>query len=248
VGVDDAALHSRQAALQAEATQVLAVMGEIRELRRIGPLLPMGSYVSALMCWRDLDVGVCFGSEFTPPEVLELVRAMLAVVEVPSFAYRDERGDRSPTGERRDERYYLPLQIVCDSSDWRFDLSLWLYDDHAHVADWHRELRDRLTPAQRAAGLRIKDVWCRRTHYPDRISSFDIYSAVLPNRVATPREFGALATRPPVIRVRPRSCRSAGRRAAASGSRRRCSSIRCSSRSTWETAHTTSTSEMTSTS
>jgi hypothetical protein len=66
---------------------------------------------------------------------------------------------------------------------------LWLHDEHAHVADWHRQLDERILPEQRRAVLRIKDVWCRRSDYPDEISGPDIYRAVLDRDVRTLNEF-----------------------------------------------------------
>jgi hypothetical protein len=41
----------------------------------------------------------------------------------------------------------------------------------------------------------IKDVWHRRPEYPDEVSGFDIYTAVLEHGVGTPEEFGAWLTR-----------------------------------------------------
>ena len=49
-----------------------------------------GSYVSGLMCWRDLDVGVLVGSDFTPADVLNLAVSITEAVEVVGFTYRDE--------------------------------------------------------------------------------------------------------------------------------------------------------------
>ena len=187
--VDDAILASRQAALQVEATELLAMIAEGDVLRDLGPLLPTGSYVSGLMCWRDLDVSVLVGPDFTPTDVLNMVTRLVTTGSVTAFTYRDERGSRSPTGERRDERYHLPLQVVWKSNEWRFDLTLWLYDDHAHIADWHRRLGGSISLEQRRAVLRIKDVWCRRPEYPDEISGSEIYAAVLDDGVRTTDEF-----------------------------------------------------------
>jgi hypothetical protein len=187
--VDDAALASRQTALQDEAREVLAGMAALDALRALGPLMETGSYVSGLMCWRDLDVGVLVGSDFTPTDVLNLAVNITEAVEVAGFTYRDERGARSPTGERRDERFHLPLHVVWKRREWRFDLSLWLYDDHVNVAEWHRQLRDGLSSEQRRAILRIKNDWCRRPEYPDEVGGTDIYNAVLNHGVSDAESF-----------------------------------------------------------
>src|SRR5262245_60615127 len=57
----DQELLARQAALQTEAADVLAGLDLDSLFRDVGPVLVMGSYVSGLMCWRDLDVGLLAG-------------------------------------------------------------------------------------------------------------------------------------------------------------------------------------------
>jgi hypothetical protein len=66
---------------------------------------------------------------------------------------------------------------------------VWLRDLHAHVADWHVRLRDTITDEQRLAVLRIKDVWHRLPSYPDEVSGWEIYTAVLGEGVRTPKQF-----------------------------------------------------------
>jgi hypothetical protein len=130
--VSDQELLARQAALQAEAAEVL----------------------SGLMSWRDLDICLLAGVHCSPSDALELLKR---VVELPGFAgltYRDERGARCPTGEARDERYHVPFDLDAGQGRWRIDLSVWLRDLHGHVADWHLRLRDTITDSQRLAVLR----------------------------------------------------------------------------------------------
>jgi hypothetical protein len=179
--VDDRELLDRQAALQAEGAELLTRLGAL------GPLAPTGSFVSGLMVWRDLDVMLLGGPSFGPHDVLSLLGRVVELPGLTRFTCVDERGDRSPTGERRDERFHVPLQV----GDWRVDLSIWLHDDHANVTAYHRELAASLTAAQRLTILRIKDVWHRRPEYPDEVSGFEIYTAVLEHGVTTPREFEA---------------------------------------------------------
>ena len=73
------------------------------------------------------------------------------------FDYRDERGNRSPTGTARDERYHVMVELVRSGRTWRVDLTLWLNDPHANVTAWHESLRGSLTAEQRSTILRIKD-------------------------------------------------------------------------------------------
>jgi hypothetical protein len=70
---------------------------------------------------------------------------------------------------------------------WRLDLSL--HDLHQNVTAFHEALRDSITDEQRAAVLRIKDVWFRLPSYPDEIGGFEIYSAFTEGGVRTPEQF-----------------------------------------------------------
>jgi hypothetical protein len=186
----DQELLARQAALQAEAAEVVAGLDLGSLFGDVGPVLVVGSYVSGLMCWRDLDVVLLGGVEFSPADVLDLLKR---VVELPGFAgftYRDERGERCPTGEANDERYHVPFDLDAGQGRWRIDLSVFLRDLHGHVAAWHEQLRDTITNQQRLAVLRIKDVWHRLPNYPDQVSGWEIYTAVLRDGVRTPEQFG----------------------------------------------------------
>jgi len=166
--------------LQAEARSVLAL------LEPLGPVTPTGSFVSGLMVWRDLDVMLTGGPDYRPEDVVALLGRAVAIPGLTGFGYADERGDRSPTGERRDERYHVTLTV----GEWRVGLSIWLHDDHADAAEWHRALAARLTDEERQAILAIKTVWHQRPEYPDEVSGFDIYTAVLEHEVRTAVEFG----------------------------------------------------------
>jgi hypothetical protein len=190
ISAGDQELLARQAALQVEGAEVLAGLDLGSLFGDIGPVLVVGSYVSGLMCWRDLDVVVLGGVEFSPANVLDLLKR---VVELPGFAgltYRDERGERCPTGEARDERYHVPFDLDVGQGRWRIDLSVFLRDLHDHVAAWHEHVRDTITDQQRLAVLRIKDVWHRLPSYPDQVSGWEIYTAVLRDGVRTPEQFG----------------------------------------------------------
>jgi hypothetical protein len=201
----DQELLARQEALQAEAGQVLAELDLSGLFADVGPVLVVGSYLSGLMVWRDLDVCLLAGVDCSPSDVLELLKR---VVELPGFAgltYREERGARCPTGEARDERYHVPVDLDAGQGRWRIDLSVWLRDLHAHVADWHLRLRDTITGEQRLAVLRIKDVWHRQPSYPDTVSGWQIYTAVLEDGVRTPEQFARwLAANGDPDRSRPR--------------------------------------------
>ena len=185
----DDELLARQSALQTEAAALLDELDRSGIFADIGPLEVAGSYVSGLMCWRDLDVMLLVGAGYGPRDVLELISRIMDLPAVVGFDYRDERGDRSPSGTTRDERYHVPFLLERGAGVWRLDLTLWLHDLHKNVTEWHRALRGSITDEQREAVLRIKDVWFRLPSYPDEIGGFEIYTAVIEDGIRMPDEF-----------------------------------------------------------
>ena len=142
----DEELLAQQSALQEEAREVLAELDLAGLVADIGPLLLAGSFVSGLMCWREIDAMVLVGRDFSPqdaPAAAEDRRADGAT----AFEYHDERGPRCETGQIRDERYHMPLPWTGTGKTWRIDLTLWLHDAHRNVTRWHEELRERLLPS-----------------------------------------------------------------------------------------------------
>src|SRR5271169_3066798 len=91
------------------AREVLTGLDLAALVADIGPLLLAGSFVSGLMCWRELDVMVLAGDDFSPQDVLRLLARIVAQAGVTALEYRDERGPRCVTGQVRDERYHVPL-------------------------------------------------------------------------------------------------------------------------------------------
>ena len=185
----DHELATRQSALQLEAAVLLDELDRSGVFSDIGPLEVTGSYISNLMCWRDLDVGLLVGPNFRPKDVLRLISRVMELPGVIGFDYRDERAERSSTGLAKEERYHLPFLLDRPAGIWRLDLSLWLHDLHENVTAWHERLRDSITDEQRAGVLRIKDVWFRLPSYPDQIGGLEIYTAVTKDDVRTPEEF-----------------------------------------------------------
>ena len=108
----DQELLTRQASLQAESAQVLAELDLGQLFADVGPVLVVGSYLSGLMCWRDLDVCLLAGVECSPSDLLELLKRVVELPGFVGFSYRDERGERCPTGEARDERYHVPFDLT----------------------------------------------------------------------------------------------------------------------------------------
>jgi len=183
-------LLRQQRALQDEAAAVMAELDLSRRLATFGPAYVTGSFVSGLMTWRELDIMFLGGPELSPTDVLTGLTRLVVVPGIVGFEYVDERGNRSPTGQPRDERFHVAVTYLPSGDHpWRLDLTFWLHDAHENLAVWHQNLRHSLTADQREAILWIKDAWCRRVEYPDSISGLDIYQAVLEHDVRTPAEF-----------------------------------------------------------
>jgi hypothetical protein len=140
----DKELAARQSMLHAEAAALLDELDRSGVFADIGPLEVTGSYISHLMCWRDLDAMLLVGADYGSQDVLHLISQIMELPGVVGFDYRDERADRSPTGDVRDERYHVPILLERAAGIWRLDLSLWLHDIHDNVTAWHQELRNKI--------------------------------------------------------------------------------------------------------
>jgi hypothetical protein len=178
--VRDSDLIARATSLQADAAEVLGSLDTLFE--GIGTPIPTGSFVSGLMVWRDLDVMVLGGPDFSPHDVLALLGRAVDLPGVTGFDYLDERHL-----DEVSQRYHVVIRL----GEWRIDLSIWLNHDHAEATAFHESMRETLTDDQRMVILRIKDMWHRRPEYPDEVSGFEIYTAVLDHGIRTPADFGA---------------------------------------------------------
>ena len=86
-----------------------------------------------------------------------------------------------------DRRHYFVMQI----DGWKVDVSLWFEGVPPLVEPFQAELSARLTQESRLAILRLKDVWHRLPHYPEIVSAWEIYDAVLNHKVRTLDELDA---------------------------------------------------------
>jgi hypothetical protein len=95
-----AELLQRQQLLQAEARQVLAELDLITSLSQLGHAEHIGSSVSGLMVWRDLDVGVrC--PQPTADRVFETLRPIMTHPRVHEVLYREETGHAAPRDKQQ---------------------------------------------------------------------------------------------------------------------------------------------------
>lgn len=186
-----AELLHRQDALQAEASQVIAVLDLPALLARAGRPEQIGSSASGLMVWRDIDFNIV-APGLTRAKLADTIRPLLLNPQIIDLHIQDEIGPRSISGTPHDNRYYVVLHYLTAAGDeWKIDLSFWLANAErgqlAHLA----YLKERLTPELRLVILHLKDLWHRRPSYPYTVGGYEIYDAVLEHGVRTPADLAA---------------------------------------------------------
>lgn len=173
--MDDDALLARQADLQREAEAFVRELGLIEPLGRAGRVVQLGSTVTGLMVWRDVDFGVD-APGLTAAAAWETMHPILG--RCSSLHYENDQEER---------RHYFVMRI----EGWKVDVSLWLVGMPPGVETFQYELPARLTEDSRLAILRLEDDWHRRPQYPEVVSAWEIYDAVLNDGVRTLEELDA---------------------------------------------------------
>jgi hypothetical protein len=143
-------------------------------------VIPVGSAVTGLMVWRDLDYTV----DAPGANASSAWRALRPLLDrCQRLAYADETGER--VGETAPyERHYFVFRVA----GWKLDISVWTNGAPEEVERYQHELAARLDNETRLAILRLKDAWHTRPDYPERVGAFEIYQAVLEHGVRTPEE------------------------------------------------------------
>ena len=185
-----AELLHRAAALQEEASGVVANLRLLEHLGRYGEVVQLGSSVSGLMTWRDIDFSV-YSPKISAEGVWDLLRPYLIDERLDSFTFRSFAGNHNPTANPMQERYYVVLHFeAIPGAIWKIDISFWLNESKRFQAVETEQIRRRLTDETRLAILWIKDIWRTKPEYPQVVGGVDIYRAVLDHGVRTPMEFG----------------------------------------------------------
>ena len=90
-----ARLLERQDALQAEATRLIEQLDLPTMLGRVGRFERLGSSVSGLMVWRDVDLGASCG-RLSPERAWEVLLPLGAHPRTTRLEYRNETGALPP--------------------------------------------------------------------------------------------------------------------------------------------------------
>jgi hypothetical protein len=184
-----AALLRRATALQSDAETLIHTLALRELLEGLGPIELVGSVVSGLMVWRDIDVCVdC--PDLSPERAWDGLRPLLIDPKLTRLDYRNETGERTVDGDPTDQRLYVVLRYEAEPGvAWKIDLSLWTVAAPTAPGELLAELQQDLTDETRLAILWIKDVWHRLPVYPYEVGGFEVYDAVLHHGVRTPEGF-----------------------------------------------------------
>jgi hypothetical protein len=144
--VAGADLVERQSALQREAAAVVRGLRVEETLGRVGRAVAVGSFVTGLMVWRDLDF-VVDASGLTTGGAFEKMYPLLARSRTARYENDDELG-----------RHYFVLRILWRddrewkldvSREWKLDVSLFRAGIPPDLEVLRDELRERLTDETR---------------------------------------------------------------------------------------------------
>lgn len=174
----DQALLDSQARLQREARDVVERLRLVDVLGRAGRVVPLGSAVTGLMVWRDLDFGID-GSGVTAEEAWDTVRPLLG--RCTALRYLDDHDEG---------RHYFVMRV----DGWKIDISLWSDGIPPGVEAFQADLAARLTDPVRIVILHLKEAWHGLPPYPETVSAWEIYDAVLHHHVRTLEELDAYLT------------------------------------------------------
>ncbi len=181
-------LLQKQAELQAEAKEVVGELGLNELLTQAGEPVLVGSAALGLMFWRDIDITVVC-PKLSLATVSRLASTLMAKGRVREVRFLNDTGSWNVDPAYPDGIYLGLKYKSVRGMEWSLDL--WFVDepdrqpDLAHV----KLIPERLTPETREAILKIKSIWALREEYRKTVRSYDIYRAVLDDRVRTPHEF-----------------------------------------------------------
>ncbi len=187
---DDSTLLAGQAALQAEAADVLADLDLLARLRVVGRPVRTGSSVLGLMVRRDIDVTVLCPS-LDVAGAFAVGASLASHPNVPLLRFRNDTGRWNIDPAYPDGLYWAIEYRTETGAPWNLDVWFLLEGTTQFDLEHIVSLPPRLTSENRVAILRIKDAWKDRPGYGSEVRSYDIYEAVLDHGVRTPASFEA---------------------------------------------------------
>jgi GrpB-like predicted nucleotidyltransferase (UPF0157 family) len=183
-------LLRRQNALQAEADRVMRELDLTSLLSQAGLVEQIGSSVSGLMAWRDIDLTVV-SPGLTPYQAWLAMRPIVSRDRITQVMYSNETGHLNRSGRPNDDRHYFVIHYETTIQDeWKIDITFWVTDGPRPQRAQALALAQ-LDREKRLSILSLKDIWHRLPAYPYKVGATDIYAAVLDHGVRTAAEFDA---------------------------------------------------------
>jgi hypothetical protein len=190
-----AELYARQEALQRDAQALLAELDLLPALAQVGQSHQLGSSISSLMVWRDLDFIIICDPAQDMAQVMKAVHPLLTHPRTVGLHYTNERGPYNSDPDPTTDRYYFVIHhMTTQGHTWKIDLSFFFSEQMLGVLDHLDWLQRELTEETRLAILWIKDIWHHLPVYPYQVGGYQIYDAVLNAGVRSPDEFDAYLT------------------------------------------------------
>ena len=186
-------LLERQQALQSQAQAVIASLDLITLFTPLGRPVLVGSVVTGLMVWPDIDIVVPCAS-LDPDRLWDTVRPLASHPRIRQLRWSNVRGRFNSTGRPEIDGYYVCIHYeegdITAEEVWRIDCWFVPLDAPRPEFALMDRLQQELTEETRLAVLSIKDVWCRHPDYlSHKVCSTDIYNAVLDANIRSPDEF-----------------------------------------------------------
>jgi hypothetical protein len=190
----NSSLLLQDAALRAEATELLDGRGLRPLLEEYGVVHVVGSHALHLMVWRDLDIYLAMpridGELFF--ELGNRIRTLLHPFKMFLSDYRVGPSEFALHG------LYWGIRLGdLRQGAWKIDLHAEDSERCEEMVARCRALSSRLTPDYRARILEIKAAIWNHTEYRKSVTSQNVYDAVLDRGVETPEEFWKYTRRIP---------------------------------------------------
>ena len=187
MSLSDDEILERQAALQAEATAVIADLDLLALVGAVGSPSRTGSSAYGLMVARDIDI-TTLCPVLDVEALFDALRPLARHPRVRRSSFRNDTGRWNTDPAYPDGLYWMVEYVADAGAAWNLDL--WFLRDGTTQFDLEhlRTLPPRLTLETRLAILRIKEAVGGRAGV-DRVRSHLVYEAVLDHGIRTPEEF-----------------------------------------------------------
>lgn len=180
-------LDEQQSKLQQEAQDVLDDINLLPILNRYAPAKMVGSVVTGLMTWRDIDIEV--PKLISKSEVLDAIAPIWEQSSILECNLGDNRHKERPNAP---SGFYVGLKYkkVMEHEEVVWKIDIWFLDPSQQSQELNTEwIQARLTPENRQIILAIKNVLAQHPSYRKQIYSVDIYNTVFEHDVRSIEDF-----------------------------------------------------------